>query len=67
VRRIFRLLMAFAKERGYRKDNPAADIRKKKPPKGKKRGWATLGEGDMIRFPRGGWENGESTPPARVD
>ncbi len=50
VRRIFRLLMAFAKERGYRKDNPAAEIRKKKPPKGKKRGWATLSEDDIAKF-----------------
>ena len=50
VRRIFRLLMAFAKERGYRKDNPAADIRKKKAPKGKKKGWATLSEDDIAKY-----------------
>ena len=57
LRRVFRLLMQFAKERGYRSDNPAANILKKKHPKGKRRGWATLSEDDIeLYFKK--WELG---------
>ena len=50
IRRIFRLLMPFAKKRGYRADNPMLDIRKKKRPKGQAGGWATLGEPAIQKY-----------------
>jgi len=49
TRRIFRLLMAFAKDRKYRKDNPAAEIKKKKP-KAAKKGWETLSEANIGKY-----------------
>ncbi|MDA9498423.1 tyrosine-type recombinase/integrase [Bradyrhizobium sp. CCBAU 11357] len=50
TRRIFRLLMAFAKDHKYRKDNPAKDIKKKRRPKGAKKGWDTLSETNIAKF-----------------
>ncbi|MGA7810841.1 tyrosine-type recombinase/integrase [Bradyrhizobium sp.] len=49
TRRCFRLLMSFAKDYKYRRDNPAAEIRKKKAPKGTT-GWDTLSEDNIARY-----------------
>ena len=50
TRRMFRALMTTAKELNYRRDNPALDIKKKRAPKGAKKGWDTLSEDNITKF-----------------